>query len=143
MLLDGRVVGLIEDDPVMGESLVQSLSLEGCHVDWWKTGADALRGLRASSPDLVVCDIKLPDINGDDLFRQLAAASQVPPFLFVTAYGDIDQAVAIMRAGGSDYVTKPFDTGAFIERARSLIQRNPVMRSEALLGVSDTMQDIE
>ncbi|MDO8353662.1 MAG: response regulator, partial [Aestuariivirga sp.] len=78
MLLDGRVVGLIEDDPVMGESLVQSLSLEGCHVDWWKTGAEALRCLRATTPDLVVCDIKLPDINGDDLFRQLAAVSQVP-----------------------------------------------------------------
>ncbi|MBZ0215938.1 MAG: sigma-54 dependent transcriptional regulator [Fimbriimonadaceae bacterium] len=143
MLLDGRVVGLIEDDPVMGESLVQSLSLEGCHVDWWKTGEEALRGLRATSPDLVVCDIKLPDINGDDLFRQLAAASQVPPFLFVTAYGDIDQAVAIMRAGGSDYVTKPFDTGAFIERARSLIQRNPMLRADAVLGVSDAMRDIE
>lgn len=143
MLLDGRVVGLIEDDPVMGESLVQSLSLEGCHVDWWKTGSEALRGLRATTPDLVVCDIKLPDINGDDLFRQLAAASQVPPFLFVTAYGDIDQAVAIMRAGGSDYVTKPFDTCAFIERARSLIQRNPMLRAEAVLGVSDAMRDIE
>ena len=143
MLLEGRVVGLVEDDPVMGESLVQSLSLEGCHVDWWKTGAEAMRGLRATSPDLVICDIKLPDINGDDLFRQLAAAASVPPFLFVTAYGDIDQAVAIMRAGGSDYVTKPFDTGAFIERARSLIQRNPMMRSDAVLGVSDAMRDVE
>jgi DNA-binding NtrC family response regulator len=143
MLLDGRVVGLIEDDPVMGESLVQSLSLEGCHVDWWKTGAEAMRGLRSTSPDLVVCDIKLPDINGDDLFRQLAAVSQVPPFLFVTAYGDIDQAVAIMRAGGSDYVTKPFDTSAFIERARSLIQRNPMTRSDAVLGISDAMCEVE
>lgn len=143
MLLDGRVVGLIEDDPVMGESLVQSLSLEGCHVDWWKTGAEALRSLRATTPDLVVCDIKLPDINGDDLFRQLAAASHMPPFLFVTAYGDIDQAVAIMRAGGSDYVTKPFDTSAFIERARSLMQRNPMLRAEDVLGISDAMRSIE
>ena len=143
MLLEGRVVGLVEDDAVMGESLVQSLSLEGCHVDWWKTGAEAMRGLRATSPDLVICDIKLPDINGDDLFRQLSAASSVPPFLFVTAFGDIDQAVAIMRAGGSDYVTKPFDTGAFIERARSLIQRNPMMRPDAVLGVSDAMRDVE
>ena len=111
MLLEGRVIGLVEDDPIMGESLVQSLSLEGCHVDWWKTGDEAMRGLRATSPDLVICDIKLPDINGDDLFRQLAATSSVPPFLFITAYGDIDQAVAIMRAGGGDYVTKPFDIG--------------------------------
>jgi DNA-binding NtrC family response regulator len=143
MQLEGRVVGLVEDDPVMGESLVQSLSLEGCHVDWWKTGAEAMRGLRATSPDLVICDIKLPDLDGDDLFRQLAATSSVPPFLFITAYGDIDQAVAIMRAGGSDYVTKPFDTSAFIERARSLIQRNPTLRTDAVLGVSDEMRDVE
>lgn len=143
MLLEGRAIGLVEDDLIMGESLVQSLSLEGCHVDWWKTGAEAMRGLRATTPDLVVCDIKLPDINGDDLFRQLAAVSAIPPFLFVTAFGDIDQAVAIMRAGGSDYVTKPFDTGTFIERARSLIQRNPVTRSDAVLGISDAMHDVE
>ena len=143
MLLEGRVVGLVEDDPVMGESLVQSLSLEGCHVVWWKTGAEAMRGLRATSPDLVVCDIKLPDLDGDDLFRQLAATSSIPPFLFITAYGDIDQAVAIMRAGGSDYVTKPFDTDSFIERARSLIQRNPTLRSDAALGASAEMREVE
>jgi two-component system response regulator HydG len=143
MLLEGRVVGLVEDDPVMGESLVQSLSLEGCHVDWWKTGAEAMRGLRATSHDLVVCDIKLPDIDGDDLFRQLAVTSSIPPFLFITAFGDIDQAVAIMRAGGSDYVTKPFDTDAFVERARSLIQLNPTLRTDAVLGVSNEMRDVE
>ena len=143
MLLEGRVIGLVEDDPVMGESLVQSLMLEGCHVDWWKTGEEALRGLRATSPDLVVCDIKLPDLQGDNLFRQLAATSSVPPFLFVTAFGDIDQAVAIMRAGASDYVTKPFEIRGFIERARALIQRNPVSRPDAVLGVSDGMREIE
>lgn len=143
MLLEGRVVGLVEDDPVMGESLVQCLSLEGCHVNWWKTGQGALRGLRAISPDLVVCDIRLPDLSGDELFRQLAASSSVPPFLFVTAYGDIDQAVEIMRAGGGDYVTKPFEIGAFIERARALIQRNPVSRADAVLGVSTEIREVE
>lgn len=143
MLLEGRVIGLVEDDPVMGESVVQSLTLEGCHVDWWKTGQEALRGLRATSPDLVICDIKLPGLSGDDLFRQLAASTSVPPFLFMTAYGDIDQAVAIMRAGGSDYVTKPFEIGTLIERARLLIQRNPVARAHAVLGVSDEIREVE
>ena len=47
MLLEGHVVAVIEDDPVMGESLVQSLSLEGCHVDWWKTGGRPRAGLRS------------------------------------------------------------------------------------------------
>ena len=143
MLLEGRVIGLIEDDPVMGESLVQSLSLEGCHVDWWKTRDDARRGLRATSPDLVVCDMRLPDGRGDDLFFELASTESLPPFLFVTAYGDIDQAVAVMRAGAGDYLTKPFEMGAFLDRARMLIQRHTSIRAAAVLGVSDAMMSIE
>jgi DNA-binding NtrC family response regulator len=143
MLLEGRVIGLVEDDEIMGESLVQSLTLEGSHVDWWKTGQEALRALRVSTPDLVVCDIRLPDIRGDDLFRQLASNTAVAPFLFVTAYGDIDQAVSIMRAGGGDYVTKPFALPPFIMRACSLIQRHPVSRPEVTLGVSQAMHEIQ
>jgi DNA-binding NtrC family response regulator len=142
MSLEGRVIGLIEDDPIMGESLVQSLSLEGCHVDWWKTGCEALTGLKATSPDLVVCDIRLPDIDGASVFTRLASSSAMPPFLFVTAYGDIDQAVSLMRAGAGDYVTKPFDMGVFIERAKSLIQRHPY-KNEMRLGVADAMRDVE
>lgn len=143
MLLEGRVIGLVEDDEIMGESLVQSLTLEGSHVNWWKTGQEALRALRVSTPDLVVCDIRLPDIRGDDLFRQLASNTAVPPFLFVTAYGDIDQAVSIMRAGGGDYVTKPFALPPFIMRACSLIQRHPLSRPDVTLGVSQVMHEIQ
>lgn len=143
MLLEGRVIGLIEDDPIMGESLVQSLSLEGCHVDWWTSGSDALQGLRASSPDLVICDIRLPDTNGENIYRQLAEISLVPPFLFVTAYGNIDQAVSLMRAGAGDYVTKPFAMDVFLERALSLIQRHPIARKEHALGISPGMRDVE
>lgn len=143
MLLEGRSIGLIEDDPVMGESLVQSLSLEGCHVDWWKTGSDAMRGLRRTSPDLIICDIRLPDARGDDLFREAAASAAVPPFLFITAFGDIDQAVAVMRQGAGDYITKPFEIGEFIARARSLMQRHASVLPDAVLGVSPDMRKIE
>ena len=106
MQLEGRTIGLIEDDPIMGESLVQSLTLEGCHVDWWQTGDEAMRGLRATSPDLVVCDIRLPDVRGDQLFRTLASQGSIPPFLFVTAYGDVDQA-EIGRASCRERVLMP------------------------------------
>ena len=136
MLLEGRVVGLVEDDPVMGESLVQSLSLEGCHVDWWKTGSEAMRGLRVTSPDLVICDIRLPDVRGDDLFRQLAASAAIPPFLFITAFGDIDQAVAVMREGAGDYVTKPFEIGSFKSRKLQIFHRDEEVTDvlEVLIG---------
>lgn len=143
MMLEGRVVGLVEDDPVMGESLVQSLSLEGCHVDWWKTGQEAMRGLRGAQPDLVICDIRLPDGRGDDLFRRLANSAVIPPFLFITAFGDIDQAVAVMREGAGDYITKPFDIGNFVARARALMQRHAAATPGAVLGVSTGMRQIE
>jgi DNA-binding NtrC family response regulator len=143
MSLEGRSIALIEDDPLMGESLVQSFSLEGCHVDWWRTGTEALRGLKTANADLVICDVRLPDLRGDDLFRQAAATIAVPPFLFITAYGDIDQAVEIMRSGAGDYMTKPFEMSAFMARVKALIHRHPVASSCPVLGLSDAMRDIE
>jgi DNA-binding NtrC family response regulator len=143
MLLEGRVIGLVEDDPVMGESLVQSLSLEGSRVDWWKSKDEAKQGLRTARPDLVICDMRLPDGRGDELFFELAATQMLPPFFFVTAFGDIDQAVAVMRAGAGDYVTKPFEMTPFIERAKALIQRTTTTKSDGVLGASDAMRSIE
>ena len=140
MLLEGHSVAVIEDDPVMGESLVQSLSLEGCNVDWWKTGAEASRGLRSHTPDVVICDMRLPDTTGEVLFLSHSALMQMPPFLFVTAYGDLDQAVALMQQGAADYVTKPFEIAKVLARVQSLIRKNAAPRPGAMLGASREMQ---
>ena len=143
MLLEGRVIGLVEDDLVMGESLVQGLSLEGSSVEWWKSADEAKRGMAGSRPDLVICDMRLPDGRGDQLFFDLAQSQVLPPFFFITAYGDIDQAVAVMRAGAADYTTKPFDLASFIMRASALIQRGTLAQADVVLGPSPLMRDIE
>jgi DNA-binding NtrC family response regulator len=135
-------VALVEDDPIMGESLHQCLELEGFRVEWWRTGRDALAGLTESTPDLVICDIRLPDISGADLFRKVATDPDAPPFLFMTAFGQIDQAVALMRAGAGDYLTKPFEVGDLLARARALATRRP-SGGGGVLGVSRSMRDIE
>jgi DNA-binding NtrC family response regulator len=96
-----------------------------------------------TSPDLVICDIRLPDVRGDELFRQLASSSSTPPFLFITAFGDIDQAVSVMREGAGDYITKPFEIGNFIARARTLMHRHTSAPSGEVLGVSPEMRRIE
>lgn len=143
MLLEGYSVAVIEDDPVMGESLVQALSLEGCNVDWWKTGAEATKGLRSTTPDLVICDMRLPDTTGEALFLTQSALMPLPPFLFITAYGDIDQAVGLMRQGAADYVTKPFELSRVLARVRDLIQKNTVPRHGTGLGTSRSIQAVE
>ncbi|MFN4140759.1 sigma-54-dependent transcriptional regulator [Aestuariivirga sp.] len=143
MLLEGHSIAVVEDDPVMGESLVQSLSLEGCTVEWWKTGEEAARGLRSLKPDAVICDIRLPDTTGEAFFREHAAVMPLPPFLFVTAFADVDQAVALMREGAADYVTKPFDVAKVITRVHSLIQRSSNLKAGSVLGVSPEMREVE
>ena len=59
----GRI-GVVEDDPVLGGTLVQRLKLEGYAPAWWQTGHEALKSICAARPDLVVCDIRLPDMDG-------------------------------------------------------------------------------
>lgn len=141
MSLSGRVVGLLEDDPIMGKSLVQRLALEGTIVRWWKSGSEALSELQRGQPEAVICDIRLPDMSGEDVFRQAAAAGKTPPFLFITGFGDIDQAVSLIRAGGRDYVTKPFEMPEFLDRLQSIL-RAPAEGAEAVLGRSPQMQAI-
>lgn len=143
MQLEGKIIGLIEDDPIMGESLVQSLSLEGCTVRWWKTGDEAERSLHSSNADAVICDIRLPDTDGQSLFRSLADTHQLPPFLFVTAHADIDQAVSLMREGAVDYLTKPFDVAQLVSRIGNLLQGRSHVKANSVLGVSVQMQSVE
>ena len=62
-----RVIGLVEDDQIMGESIVQRLALEGVTVKWWQCGRDAIREIPVSKLEAIVCDIRLPDLNGEDV----------------------------------------------------------------------------
>lgn len=143
MLRNTRVV-LVEDDQIMGDSITQRLELEGADVVWVRQAVRALHAIRTprAPVDAVVCDIRLPDGTGEDVFNTLCQTISPPPFLFVTGQGDIDQAVRLMRAGAADYVTKPFEMGAFLERLRGLIRdRGDGMPS--FPGISEAASRIE
>lgn len=141
---DAVRIGLLEDDPIMGESLVRSLSLEGHTVKWWTRGDQALRDLAASSGgiDLVICDIRLPDMSGEAVFKK-SAQMRSTPFLFMSGYSDIDQAVPLMRSGAVDFITKPFDMSALLDRIASSAQLRNTLGSETALGISQAMQQAE
>jgi DNA-binding NtrC family response regulator len=110
---------LIEDDPIMGESLADRFQLEGFELDWFRTGGEASHALEQRAYDVVVSDIRLPDLSGEDLFTALAARGRRrPPFLFVTAHGSLDRAVALLKQGAADYVTKPFDIAELVAKVR-------------------------
>ena len=143
MLLEGRNIAVIEDDPIMGESLLQSLSLEGAKVSLYPSGQAALKSVAPRSVDLVICDIRLPDTDGQSLFRRFCADAYPPPFLFMTAFGDVNAAVELMREGAADYLTKPFDMDVFLKRVKVSLRPSPILAGSVTLGVSPAMRDIE
>jgi DNA-binding NtrC family response regulator len=136
---------LIEDDSIMGEALAERLDFEGFACDWYRDGKSARRGLGQRRYSVVVSDINLPDISGEQLFCDLLESAQaLSPFIFITGYGAIDQAVRLLKLGAHDYVTKPFNVGELIGKIRSLCERQqPVANANAVLGISTGMRHIE
>jgi DNA-binding NtrC family response regulator len=144
MLPDFARVGLVEDDPIMGESIVQRLELEGWKVTWWKSGREAIAAIETQplSLDLVICDIQLPDVSGEAVFQSLSNRSGTPPFMFITGYGEIDQAVRLMRYGAVDFMTKPFAMDDFLKRISSGCRAQRSAAEPTVLGVSSAMQNV-
>ncbi|MFM2067019.1 MAG: hypothetical protein RLZZ584_1928 [Pseudomonadota bacterium] len=133
---------LLEDDPIMGESLVQRFELEGYQVRWCRSLAEATTQL-GSSWSAVVSDVRLTDGLATRWYVDQEDPIRARPWFFLTGYGSVNDAVAAIRAGAREYLTKPFD----IERLVALVQGAvcPVEPSLPMpvLGISAAMQKVE
>ncbi len=136
---------LVEDDEIMGESLSQLCRFEGFGVTWCRTAFEAEQALTTQRFGVVVSDIRLPDRDGGELFLALKKTHPgLPPFLFMTAYGTIDRAVELLKAGAADYITKPFDVDVLVQKVRGLIESYGVGGDGPgdVLGISPAMRRI-
>ncbi len=111
---------LIEDDPTLGPAMLQRLRLEGFDPRLVVDGASAIREARAQRPDAVLSDMKLPDQSGEEVFRAISAAIGLVPYVFVTAFGEVQQAVRLVKAGARDYLIKPVDVDALVDLLSAL-----------------------
>jgi DNA-binding NtrC family response regulator len=102
---------------------VQRLKLEGFAPVWTQTCAEAIAALKRTRPDFVLSDIVLPDGSGEGLFRKAQPWLGDTPILFATAFGEIDQAVRLVKAGAEDYLTKPYDVDELVGRIRASLSR--------------------
>ena len=136
---------LIEDDAIMGEALLDRFTIEGFDCDCYPTGRSAMLALKRKHYDAVICDIQLPDINGEELFTQLNDGErELPPFVFITGYGAVDRAVRLLKLGAHDYLTKPLDIHALLRTVRDLCTRSRAPATgEHTLGISSAMRAIE
>ena len=133
---------LVEDDELLGETLCDRFRIEGLSFEWFKQGRPAMLSLERKRYSLVLCDLRLPDVSGVDVFDSLDADTR-PPFVFMTAFGSIDEAVGLLKAGAIDFVTKPFDLDQLMVRVHQFCMPTSSSREEPTLGLSPSMRKIE
>ena len=114
---------IVDDEPQLADVLARLLGLEGWQARSSLTGMDAIKTAEQFRPHAVVLDIGLPDIDGFEVLRRLRSLDPLLCVLFLTARDAVADRVAGIRAGGDDYVTKPFSMEEVAARLRGLVRR--------------------
>lgn len=113
---------IVEDDPRLRRTLAISLSARHYKVTEAATGADALDALCSDTPDLVLLDLGLPDLDGLSVISEMRRTSQTP-IIVVSARSSQSEKVDALEAGADDYMTKPFGLEELVARIRSALRR--------------------
>ena len=137
-----RRVLVVEDEPILLETLAYNLSRQGYELCQAITGRQALEVARREMPDLVVLDVMLPGIDGFEVCRILRQESNVP-ILMLTARDEVVDRVVGLEMGADDYMTKPFSMRELMARVKAMMRRARLIREEyvAEAGEKDTPVD--
>ena len=133
---------VVEDEPNIRELLATSLRFAGFEVTTAADGQSALESASAHSPDLVVLDVMLPDMDGFEVTRRLRESGRLLPIVFVTARDSVEDKIKGLTVGGDDYVTKPFSLEEVVARVRALLRRHaPSDIDDGSLRYADVVLD--
>ena len=114
---------IVEDEPRVASFLAKGLGDRGHAITCVGTGRDALHGVRSASPDLVLLDIGLPDMQGWDVLRSLAGERTSCAVIVLTARGEVDDRVRGLHLGADDYLAKPFAFPELLARIHAVMRR--------------------
>jgi two-component system, OmpR family, response regulator len=128
---------VVDDEPNIRELVQVALKFHGCTVSTASNGTDAIRQAEATTPDLIVLDVMLPDIDGFEVCRRLRAGGNEVPVIFLTARDTSSDTVTGLAIGGDDYVTKPFSVEALVARVRAVLRRAHRSARPAIYGDHD------
>jgi FixJ family two-component response regulator len=117
-------VFIVDDDISVRESLEALIRFEGWQAETFASGQDFLARPRTLSPSCLVLDVSLPDLNGLDLQRVVAADRSEMPIIFITGHGDVPMTVRAMKAGAVEFLEKPVDCDALLNAIRDALERS-------------------
>jgi two-component system OmpR family response regulator len=118
----GRIL-VVDDEPSIVDAVSTALRYEGFEVEEATSGREAMASLTRFDPDLVVLDWMLPDIEGIEVGRRIRERGLRTAILFLTAKEAVENKVEALRAGGDDYVTKPFSLAEIVARVQAILRR--------------------
>ncbi len=125
---------LVEDDVMIGETVLDLLRADHFAVDWVKDGKMADTALRSQRYDLVLLDLGLPQRDGLDVLKDLRERKDLTPVLVLTARDAVGDRIAGLDAGADDYLLKPYDLDELLARIRALIRRS-AGRADSVLEI--------
>jgi two-component system, OmpR family, response regulator len=132
---------VVDDEQTILQLLSGSLRFAGFEVITAASGAEALRAVAASKPDLVLLDVMMPDGDGFEVVRRMRSSGPDVPVIFLSARDGVRERVAGLALGGDDYVTKPFSLDELLERIRAVLRRTGRPAAATRLRVADLELD--
>jgi two-component system, OmpR family, response regulator len=133
---------VIEDDPETGKQLVQSLAANGYSVDLAANGNEGLSRALTSEYGVMMIDRMLPGVDGISIIRRLREGGIATPALIISALCEVDDRVRGLRAGGDDYLVKPFAFTELLARVEALVRRSASVVKETVMRVGDLKLDL-
>jgi FixJ family two-component response regulator len=126
------LVFVVDDDASVRESLELLIQSAGYQPETFSSAQEFLSRPRVLAPSCLVLDVNLPDLNGLELQKRVAADRIDMPIIFITGYGDVPMTVKAMKAGAAEFLTKPFGDDVLLSAIRSAIDRSQAaLRLEA------------
>ncbi|HKV08890.1 MAG TPA: response regulator [Thermoanaerobaculia bacterium] len=134
----GPIVFVVDDDVSVRESLELLIRWAGWEVETFASAREFLARSAVDAPSCLVLDVKLPDLDGLDLQKRIAAERSEMPIIFITGYGDVPMTVKAMKAGAVEFLTKPFSDDALLDAIGQAIER-----SRVALEVAADLKDLQ
>jgi len=129
-------VFFVDDEPGIRDVVGEALKTSGFEVSCFSSAADCLERLRSRTCDLLITDVKMPDMDGIELLNETQRFAPWMPVLLVTGYGDVPMAISAFKAGAVDFVEKPLDKKTLLSAIEAVLKR--IHPSDPILGISLT-----
>jgi putative nucleotidyltransferase with HDIG domain len=127
---DTRHILIVEDEPALREAYAEALGMQGYAVLTAANGEDALLVLEGNAVDLVLSDLKMPRLGGEEMLREITLRGLSPAVIFLTGYGTIESAVNCLKLGAADYLLKPFDMLQLFKKIALVLASGSCLRSK-------------